>query len=404
MPDLSVCFVMSRLPLGESGVLVGGCATNCVCLAQELKHQGVDIEIISTMLESDLKNLKDHPLAELVSVASIKGSGMIFKGIASILALRTKLKERDRKKNFNIVHSHSGTYPYAMTALSANKNKSARFHSLYCPLGIKGGVYSSWWERPIVASNLFNRLDRTIAVTPNVLQSLEQSGVKKEKLALNRMGVNTRRFQPIENITTNKYFPENSTAIKILCIGNGSHEKGLFELLQAIHILRKQNVEINLVATIENASRVAEYTAGEERAKKYVTQNGLTNNVRFLKLVERIEDLYAESDIVVVPWNSSRGPSDYPMVILEALAMARCAVSTPVGGSQELLRHGKAGFLSKDFSSQAIADALLDAINNEDQRGNKIKIGQQVAKEFSIIESAKQMIEMYSTQLERIRS
>lgn len=37
---LKVCYLLSRLLPGEKGVIVGGCAANCVSLALELKRQG----------------------------------------------------------------------------------------------------------------------------------------------------------------------------------------------------------------------------------------------------------------------------------------------------------------------------------------------------------------------------
>lgn len=41
---------MPRLPLTESGVVVGGCATNCVSLALELRRQGVKIELLASVV------------------------------------------------------------------------------------------------------------------------------------------------------------------------------------------------------------------------------------------------------------------------------------------------------------------------------------------------------------------
>lgn len=47
--SLKVCYLLPRLLPGESGVVVGGCATNCISLALELRRQGVQIELLAAV-------------------------------------------------------------------------------------------------------------------------------------------------------------------------------------------------------------------------------------------------------------------------------------------------------------------------------------------------------------------
>lgn len=46
---------MSRLLSGETSIVVGGCAANCVSLALELRRQGVQIELLSPVLEKQFE-------------------------------------------------------------------------------------------------------------------------------------------------------------------------------------------------------------------------------------------------------------------------------------------------------------------------------------------------------------
>lgn len=398
--SLKVCYLLPRLLPGKSGIIVGGCATNCVSLALELRRQGVQIELLAPVPKERLEFLSRHPIGEIVRPLQSIGTGLIGKGIGAIQVLRHSLKKRLREMHYDVVHSHSGTYPYAIVPLAANRRTSVRLHSLYCPIGAKGGVYTSWWEKPIAARLIFNKLDRIIAVTENVRQSIEKAGVSSEKTESISMCVDTRRFYPRDRKEPSKYFPNKSKGARILFIGNSSKEKGLIELLQALQILTQKGIPLFLVAAVENQSEIKEYTSRYDYVKRLVAELGLAHNVQILGLIDYIENLYVETDLVVIPWNTSRGPSDYPMVALEAMAMGKCVVSTPVGGCPELLLGGKAGILTDGFSSESLAAALEYAINRPEIRSQKSKVTQEIVKNFSLETSAKRMANLYEHLLE----
>lgn len=395
MSLMKVCYLLPRLLPGKSGVVVGGCATNCVSLALELRRQGIQIELLAPVPKERLEFLSRHPIGEIVRPLQSIGTGLIGKGIGAIQVLRHSLKKRLREIHYDVVHSHSGTYPYAIVPLVANRRTSVRLHSLYCPIGAKGGVYTSWWEKPIAARLIFSKIDRIIAVTDNVRQSIEKAGVSSEKTESISMCVDTRRFCPRDRKEPSKYFPNRSKGARILFIGNSSKEKGLIELLQALQILTQKGIPLFLVAAVENQSEIKEYTSRYDYMKRLVAELGLAHNVQILGLIDYIENLYAETDLVVIPWNTSRGPSDYPMVALEAMAMGKCVVSTPVGGCPELLLGGKAGILTEGFSAESIATTIEFAIKHPEIRRLKSEVAMETVNNFSVETSAKHMINLY---------
>lgn len=399
--SLKVCYLLPRLLPGESGIVVGGCAANCISLALELRRQGVQMEILASVPEKHLESLSRHPVGEIVKPLPSIGTGLIGKGIGAIGVLRRSLKKRMRETHYDVVHSHSGTYPYAIVALAANRRTSVRFHSLYCPIGAKGGVYASWWEKPIAARLIFNKLDKIIAVTDNIRQSIEKAGVPPEKIESISMSVDTQRFHPMVPKEPGKYFPGKSKGARILFVGNTSKEKGLIELLQAMRILVQKGIPLFLVAAVENQSEISEYASRFDYIKRLITELGLTHSVQLLGLIDYIENLYAETDIVVIPWNTSRGPSDYPLVAMEAMAMRKCIVSTPVGGCPELLRDGKAGILTNDFSTESISSAIEFAVNHPEHRRRKGQAALEAANHFSLEKTGKRMINLYERLLKR---
>lgn len=386
---------MPRLLPTPSGAVVGGSASNCVSLALELKRQGGDVDLLASIAPEDADRLKGNPLGEILRPVASAGNGLIGKGFGTLYSLRRGLTARLRETHFDVVHSHSGTYPYAFLPLTADRRTTVRLHSLYCPLGAKGGVYSRWWETPFLVRTLFNRLNKVVAVTSNVRQSIERAGVRPERIESIPMCVDTHRFRPRAQCESHRYFCENGDSIRLLYVGNASREKGLVQLLHAVKMLTDERVHVVLVAAVENQSGIKEYETGHRRVQELIGELGIHRHVRLLGLVDRIEELYAESDLVVIPWETSRGPSDYPMVALEAMAMGRCVVSTPVGGCPELLDHGKAGILSEGFSAECLAAAIRIAGKNADLRRAVERAAMRKGEELSLCASARRMILLY---------
>lgn len=397
-----VCYILPRLLPGKSGIIVGGHASNCISLAMELKRQGVEIEILASIPKESMEFLSNHPVGEIIIPLPMLGRGMITKGLGAIWMLRRTLKKRMQEKKYDVVHCHSGAYPYATMPLTTNRETFVRLHSLYCPIGAKGGVYSRWWEKPSAVRFLFNRLDKVVAVTSNVRQSIEKAGISSEKIEFIPMSVDTRRFHPVGDYNESAFFPEASKGARMLFVGNASKEKGLVELLEAVWILIQKGLSPYLIATLENQNEIKDYASGYDYVEKRIRELGLRQNVRIVGLINDIENLYAESDFIVSPWRTTRGPSDYPMVVLETMAMGKCIVSTPVGGCSELLQYGNAGILTEDFSPIAMANAMEYAIEHPEIRRQVGQLALSIISErFSVEGAGKRMIELYERLLVR---
>jgi starch synthase len=225
-----------------------------------------------------------------------------------------------------------------------------------------------------LARSLLRRLDKVVAVTGNVRQSIEEVGVPPEQIECIPMCVDTRRFQPKEHCGPLRYFSQNGGSLRVLYVGNTSREKGLIQLLHAVKLLIDERLRISLVAAIENQSRIKEYATGYDQVHK------------------RIGELQIGG---CVPWETSRGPSDYPMVAMEAMAMGKCVISTPVGGCPELLDHGTAGILTDGFSAASLASAIRSAASNVEVRRAVERAGVLRAAELSLNAAARKTISLY---------
>ncbi len=94
---------------------------------------------------------------------------------------------------------------------------------------------------------------------------------------------------------------------------------------------------------------------GEEREalERQARALGVAQRVRFLGFRTDIPAILAAADFVLVPsrWEGM------PYIVLEAQAASRPVVATPVDGSRDLVTSGVHGFLARDVSVPALAQA-----------------------------------------------
>ncbi len=96
---------------------------------------------------------------------------------------------------------------------------------------------------------------------------------------------------------------------------------------------------------------------------------------------KRLAAYYSSCDIFVHPsvWNEPFG-----MILTEAMSCERPVISTYAGGIPEIVVHDRTGLLVKPDDTQALADAILQLLNSEKQRGEMGKEGKKrVENKFS---------------------
>jgi len=90
-----------------------------------------------------------------------------------------------------------------------------------------------------------------------------------------------------------------------------------------------------------------------------------SGHFQWLDYVNRIALFWAAVDIAVLP---SCGPDAMPRVIIEAMAMQRPVISTPVGGPQEIIETPDLGLLVPMADSVALANAISKLLNDPGER------------------------------------
>jgi len=176
LSQLRVCFALPRLLPSEGGVIIGGSANAALTLGMAMAWCGVQIKIFAPIPSDCAGKLYDHVASPLVFPLVYPSAGAlgVLEGLRSLLLLIRAINQR--QATFDVIHSHSGTFPYALITMMCRR-APVRIHSLYCPLGEKGGVYSKWWDQKFLARFIFKHLDAVVAVSENVQSSLIAAGV-----------------------------------------------------------------------------------------------------------------------------------------------------------------------------------------------------------------------------------
>ncbi|MEO8164123.1 MAG: glycosyltransferase, partial [Betaproteobacteria bacterium] len=148
-------------------------------------------------------------------------------------------------------------------------------------------------------------------------------------------------------------------------VGHHHPEKGLDLALNAAAIAVQSGVPL-VFKGIMSGSQSSE--GGIKAAEAMARAAGISHLCEFTTGIERMEEFLAEIDVLMVPFRGTRGPSDYPIVLLEAMAMGVLVLATPVGAIPEVVGNGDNGFLAEDISAESIAVELIKAISlTEDQ-------------------------------------
>lgn len=166
-----------------------------------------------------------------------------------------------------------------------------------------------------------------------VKNTLTEIGIPLKKIRKIPYGVDTSQFRPIERtISRTKKF-------QVLYVGRVSQAKGIYYLLEAIHLTRIENIEVILIG---------QQLLPSEYLSKHKYTIKLISNVDH----SQIHTFYQNADIFVFP-SLHEGSA---MVIYEALACGLPVITTKNAGS--VITDEKEGFIVPVRNSKIIANKI----------------------------------------------
>jgi glycosyltransferase involved in cell wall biosynthesis len=132
--------------------------------------------------------------------------------------------------------------------------------------------------------------------------------------------------------------------------------------------------------------------AYEEALRRRADELGVADRVVFAGRRADAARVLAAADLVALPsWTEG-----LPLVVLEAMALGRAVVATPVGGTPELIVDGETGLLVPPRDAGALADALRRILADDALRRRLGDAGRQrVEQRFSAAAMAHEVLGIY---------
>ena len=176
-------------------------------------------------------------------------------------------------------------------------------------------------------------------------QTFVDRGISKNKIFINRYGVNLELFHPPTKRPSDR-------RPRIIFVGGVGIRKGVPWLIEAFKSLSSK-AELHLIGPISpDYEPILRVTIG----KNIHVRGALPSN--------QLAAEYGRGDIFCLP-SLEEG---YGMVVLQAMACGLPVVTTHVVGAADLLEHGYNGFIVPSGDRAALGDALLHLVDDTNLR------------------------------------
>ena len=252
---------------------------------------------------------------------------------------------------------------------------------------IYGGLAALLAHRPaviVVQDNLnqpgkWEKLARWIParlLIANSRSTLEtsQAFFKSHRIIVIHPGTDPARFDPTANpiLRTELGLTQDEVAIGVFA--RLQRMKGLAVFVEAANAVRQrtQQARFFIIGGTLFEMEKEHLTELEDQIKRL----DVGNNVKMLGFREDVPELMQAMDVVV---SASVLPEGFGLTLVEAMLTGRPVVATAHGGPLEIIDDTKTGFLVTPGDPVALAERLLDLINQPELRSNMGQAGRQEA-------------------------
>ncbi|MDD1753289.1 MAG: glycosyltransferase family 4 protein [Methanotrichaceae archaeon] len=320
---------------------IGGVERYVYQLSKQLAEMNHEVRVICSNPKGETK------IDERISVESLRTWGMIANTNITPSLPIALLKEK-----FDILHTHLPT-PWsadwsAIVSTIRDRPLVLTYHSDIAADGLAHHIAKMYNLSAL--RFLLEKADLIIVARKSYLSKhLER---RKNKIVEIPMGVDIEYFKPLS--------AEIICDIFFLSLLDKYHSfKGLNVLFSALNIVKKDLPDLKLI--VGGGGELKDYY---ERISKSM---GLSENVKFVGPVpqEKLIKYYNSCKLFVLP---STDPSreTFGLVLLEAMACGKAVVATDVAGVAKDISDRKAGLVVKKNNEEELANALLNALLDED--------------------------------------
>ena len=292
-----------------------------------------------------------------------------------------------RKEKPDVVHTQlefSATLGCLATRLLGIPNVST-FHVIHDP----GTVKLTQWRFKFMWTSYRYFANIILAVSDIVRDNIIESGnIPPSKVVTLHNGIELDRFSSQSEektpISKNDFdIPED--AIVLITVAVLRPPKGLQFVLEAFPQILEEvsNAYYLIVGDGEHRQAL------EEKAETL----RITDHIRFAGYRSDIPDLLALSDIFILPTLNDA----FPTVLIEAMAAGKPLIASRIGGVPEIVQENINGILVPPGNPDAIRDACIRLIQNDDLSEKFSKASIEIAREkFDITAQVDKLEKLYT--------
>lgn len=186
---------------------------------------------------------------------------------------------------------------------------------------------------------------------------------------------------------------------RILFVSNLFPDKGMYDLLQIMKILREKGKDVRL-------NIIGEFMRKGYRRRfiKMIGKYGLDDSIYLMgpKFGDEKWRVYQDSDIFLFPTRFKQ--ESFPLVVLEAMQFGLPVLASSIGAIPEIIDHGKNGFIFDPSDHEGFAGVIMDLIEQKEMlQSVGLAARQNFLEKYTTVHLEKNIRDMYESCLFDIR-
>ncbi|MFY9188860.1 MAG: glycosyltransferase [bacterium] len=351
-----------------SDLQVGGAGRYLLNLLPGLAKEGWEVSVACPgggELEQELRRHGFHP--HRLSGADASWSWPVLGQVYALLA----------RENYQVVHTHASLAGRVAARLAHSPKIVLTRHRLGARKEVpKGRRYLNTWANTLLT-------DRIIAISQAVAVGLVNEGVLPEQIRVIPNGIAVEEFSNCSGAAVRMELGVGSRPL-VGMVARLVPEKAPENVVQAAALIKQQRPDCMFVMVGTGPLK--------QRLTDLAQELNLHQEFKFLGYRPDIAAVTSALDVAVLT-SCQEGQG---LVLLEAMAAGKPLVATAVGGITEVVQPKHTGLLVPPGMPQAVAQAVLQLLEHEEQALAMGRAGQElVRRQFSQAAMAQRTAELY---------
>lgn len=363
---MKICFITPYSPKEVSGV-----GKFVLELSKTLNKKGIETVIITKRVNNEKESKLDMMEIDYPKIRFLGGAILTLKTIDALLNMRKEIDIVCLQRPFIVTQSLLAMYckRLGIPVVSVTHGGFPAYKT-----DIRASITR------FIENTTFSRSEAVVFVDPKG----KNLRTYKEGIIIEN-GVDTKHFQFDEKIReiTRTNLGIHKEDFLIVFVGRITADKGIYELLSAMHALntkKEDRIKALFIGSI--------YREEEAKLRGSIKKLGISENIIFAGVKDDVKPFYCAGDLFVLPSHDE----GLPLTLLEAMACGLPVVASEVGGIPFVIENFKDGILVKPRDKGDLSKKIRWCVENPEKSK---KIGENASKKARERYSLQRMTDEY---------